>query len=175
MDSVPLRMDLTLPYVGVTTRIDGTWSEIPECAWTRRFPEQHAILLEEYNRTGTLVLNEDHTNEITPRTQPNRFGNPEQWEADHENFYKPEVLERIKAAIEEAPLIVEHWYLFGGSAPKRVVFDGFEELVNYLHEHTKPGDLLYCWDFSVVCPHGTALAAGKVPDEAGRGFKGGAY
>jgi hypothetical protein len=176
MDSRHLTKDLALPYVDVALRRDGTWAEIPrQYHVTRRYPEKWAVLLEDQNRTASLVLNEDHTYELTPREQPQLLGKPEQWVVGYRNFYDPANLGRVRAVLEKAPLIVEHRILMGGSAPNRLVFDGYDDLVKYIHEKTKPGDALLCWDYGALCRDDNMGADGRLPDEQGRGFKNGAY
>lgn len=148
---------------------------MPNSIWTRSFPQRWAVLLEDQFRTAVLVLNDDNTYVLEARVQPKLFGNPDHWIVGYRNFYSSENLDRVKETCEKGALIVEHWYLFGGSAPNRIIFDGYDRFVEYLHEHTKPGDILYCWDFDALCQHDNTTGEGKVPDELGRGFKGGAY
>lgn len=85
------------------------------------------------------------------------------------------MLETIERALDETPVIVEHWFYRGSSAPDRIVFDDFEELKTYLTSKTLPGDKIWMWRFDLSCRDDNALARGKVPDERGRVPRAGAY
>ena len=81
----------------------------------------------------------------------------------------------LRAAIEETPLIVEHRFYRGSRAPQQLVFDEFEALEEHLRATSAPGDSIWVWRYSHVCRNDNALVWGKIPDEAGRVPKRGAY
>jgi hypothetical protein len=85
------------------------------------------------------------------------------------------MLETLERALNETPLIIEHRFYRGSSAPDRRVFDEFEELRTYLTTSTRPGDSIWFWRYDRTCRDDNALATGKVPDESGRVPRGGAY
>jgi hypothetical protein len=96
------------------------------------------------------------------------------WSTDGPNVRAPESLENIEATLKDAPVIVEHRFYRGASAPARLVFDDYEELT-YLNTNTKAGDAIYVWNFSELCRDDNHLAMGKIPDSSGRTPRGGAY
>jgi len=91
------------------------------------------------------------------------------------NILAEEVRARLASALEETPVIVEHWFYRGARAPDRFVFDDWDDLREYLASSTRPGDKIWAWRFDESCPHTKWLAHGKVPDERGRVPMGGAY
>jgi hypothetical protein len=91
------------------------------------------------------------------------------------NILAEDVLGHVAKVLEQSPVIVEHWFYRGASAPERRVFDDMADLHVYLTEAARPGDKLWLWRFDELCRDDNALAHGKVPDERGRVPKGGAY
>jgi hypothetical protein len=91
------------------------------------------------------------------------------------NILADEVLGRVAEILEEAPVIVEHWFYRGASSPARQIFEDIDELRGYLTAQTRPGDSVWMWRFDELCRTENALAHGKVPDERGRVPQGGAY
>jgi hypothetical protein len=99
-----------------------------------------------------------------------------EWTADGRNILSPDRLAAIRRVLEEVgPVIVEHWFYYGGCSPDRRVFEDYDEFVEYLRANAKPGDALHVWEFSRVCRDDNTLAHGKYPDTEGRVPKGGAY
>lgn len=98
------------------------------------------------------------------------------WSADGRNILSPERLVAVRRVLEEVgPVIVEHWFYYGGRSPDRLVFEDYDELLEYLQANAKPGDALHVWNFGEVCRDDNTLTNGKYPDEQGRVPKGGAY
>jgi hypothetical protein len=98
------------------------------------------------------------------------------WTADGRKISDPETLDAIRRCLEaEGPIIVEHWFYRGSCAPDRLVFDGYEEFVEYLESRTYAGDAIHVWSFAAACRDDNELASGKCPDEDGRVPRRGAY
>jgi hypothetical protein len=76
---------------------------------------------------------------------------------------------------DESPVIVEHRFYRGASAPHRFLVERHEDLVAYVRERGRPGDSFYFWVFERCCPDSQAVAHGKLPDAEGRIPVGGAY
>ena len=97
------------------------------------------------------------------------------WGTEGSVITDPANREKIRQAFEESDLIVRHWFLYGSSAPDRMIFSDFEEFKKYLRHKVKPGDALDIWSFEDVCRQDNLLLEGKKPDAEGRVPKGGAY
>jgi hypothetical protein len=80
----------------------------------------------------------------------------------------PERLAALRQALDKGPVIVEHWFYRGACSPERIVFDDFDELLNYLSTKAYAGDAIHVWSFAVVCKDSNQLAHGKCPDDQGR-------
>ena len=106
-----------------------------------------------------------------------RFRNEgDDWQSGGLKITAPQVLNRIRECIESrGPVILEHRFYRGSSAPDHKIFSDFDELMEYLTSATFAGDAIYIWDFSGCCNDDNVLACGKCPDESGRIPKGGAY
>jgi hypothetical protein len=100
----------------------------------------------------------------------------DEWTTDGRKINSPENLELIRKTLEdEGPIIVEHWFYYGSSAPDRFVFDDYDEFVEYLEGKAWAGDAIHVWSFAAVCKDENELASGKCPDDSGRVPKRGAY
>ena len=87
-----------------------------------------------------------------------------------------ESMDAIRQCVDEAgPIIVEHRFYRGSSAPERMMFDEFEVFAAYLDEHASAGDAIHVWSFAAVCLDENMLASGKCPDDAGLVPTRGAY
>ncbi len=171
-------VDLVVDDADVRLQKDGTWVELDRpCTRSRNYPEKWYVLIQGMYRTGTLWLAQDHTYSLTLREQPALIGDPTRWVNGNcdESFYNPTVLGAVRAILNDGPLILEHRILSGGSAPYRLVLESEDELIKYIHEETKPGDELRCWDFDDVCRDDKVVAEGKIPDADGRVIRGGPY
>jgi hypothetical protein len=88
----------------------------------------------------------------------------------------PDNLAKIRHVLEEVGcIIVEHWHFYGGQAPDRMVFSGFEEFIAYLKQHAVAGDAVDVWSMEELCKPDHKLAEGKCPDAQGKVQKGGFY
>ena len=86
-----------------------------------------------------------------------------------------ETLARLREALEDSPVILEHWFYRGSSAPARLIFEDFDALREYLGRGWNPGDAFHAWRYDQACRDDNQLAHGKLPDERGRVPKRGAY
>ncbi len=99
-----------------------------------------------------------------------------EWIVEGANILAPDCLAAIGRVLADVgPVIVEHWFYYGGRSPDRLVFEDYDEFIKYLDTNAKPGDALHIWEFSRVCRDDNTLARGKFPDANGRVPKGGAY
>ena len=86
-----------------------------------------------------------------------------------------ETLARIQAVLAESPIIVEHRFYRGASAPDRVVFDEYEDFTEYVERTSRPGDSYRVWRYNELCRDDNPVARGKIPDDRGRVPKKGPY
>lgn len=55
------------------------------------------------------------------------------WSAEGRNILSPERMAAIRKALEEkGPVIVEHWFYYGSRSPHRLVFEAYDDVVEYL-------------------------------------------
>ena len=98
------------------------------------------------------------------------------WSLEGRNILTPDRLAAIRHVLENVgPVIVEHWFYYGSCSPDRLVFEDYQEFMEYLRSNAKPGDALHVWDFARACRDDNTLINGKYPDEQGRAPNGGAY
>lgn len=104
------------------------------------------------------------------------FNETDEWTTDGSRITDPQHLDTIRKTLEDVgPVIVEHWFYRGATAPERFVFDEFEDFTTYLDMRACAGDAIDVWSFSALCKMDNRLAGGKCPDDAGRVPKRGAY
>ena len=104
------------------------------------------------------------------------FSEKDNWTADGAKITSPDNLENIRRVLEgEAPIIVEHWFYRGSSAPDRMVFDDFDDFMDYLKKNASAGDALNVWNFGKACKEKNRLAHGKCPDDQDQVPQKGAY
>ncbi|HSS97799.1 MAG TPA: hypothetical protein VLK33_12250 [Terriglobales bacterium] len=103
------------------------------------------------------------------------FLEADDWTTDGAKITAPETLQSIQKTLEEAPIVIEHWFYRGSSAPDRIIFDDFDDFMEYLNCKASAGDKIYIWNFSTTCNDKNRLASGKCPDDNGRTPKKGAY
>lgn len=103
------------------------------------------------------------------------FSGDDEWTTVGEKITSPACLEKIRAVLEAAPIIVEHRFYRGASAPNRLVFDDFGEFTKYLHNNASAGDAIYVWNFGATCTEDNVLAKGKCPNDEDQYPKKGAY
>lgn len=99
----------------------------------------------------------------------------DEWTVGGRNITSPESLEIVRQTLEEAPIIMEHWFFYGSSSPDRLVFDDFDNFIEYLNTKAFAGDAIHIWNFSEVCKDDNTITNGKCPAEDGRIPKKGAY
>ncbi len=100
----------------------------------------------------------------------------DRWTLAVPRITEPAKLDAIREVIEKrGPIIVEHWYYRGASAPSRHIFEDYEAFTMYLNEECFAGDIIDVWDWSRACKTDNALASGKCPDAKGEAPEGGAY
>jgi hypothetical protein len=98
------------------------------------------------------------------------------WTPNGSKINAPEKLHAIRHVLEhEGPIIVQHWFYRGASAPDRLVFDDYEEFTVWLNERTAAGDAIDVWSWAAVCAADVRLAEGKCPDSEGLVPRRGAY
>jgi hypothetical protein len=111
-------------------------------------------------QVNAALYSHKHRGKMTLRVESDRWG-------PGPNILSPEHLEQLRAALEDTPVIVEHWFYRGSSAPDRHVFDDFEKLEAYLRTRTTPGDDIWAGRFDTLCRNENSLVHGKVPDTDG--------
>src|SRR5580765_2361100 len=95
--------------------------------------------------------------------------NDDGWTIDGKRITDPGVLLQLRSVLEdESPLIVEHRFYRGASAPHRFVCDSFETLERYLATNARPGDHFWFWRYEDCCRDDNSIEHGKVPDSEGR-------
>lgn len=99
----------------------------------------------------------------------------DEWGFEAPAITSPERLSAIKEALDQSPIIVEHWFFRGGCAPSRLIFEDYEEFLAYLKTRTAPGDAIHVWRYDLLCRDDNSLAHGKYPDADGMTPKRGAY
>ena len=90
------------------------------------------------------------------------------WSKTGPNILSSEALAKIEAVLEQAPVILEHWFYRSSSAPDRLIFDDYEGFLTYLKSNSHPGDKIYVWNFAELCKDDNHVVAGKYPDAIGR-------
>jgi hypothetical protein len=100
----------------------------------------------------------------------------DRWSKEGAKISSPESLSVIRDNIDElGPIIVEHWFYRGSSAPDRIVFDDYSDFIEYLRKNAYAGDDIHIWSFAAVCNSDNRLLNGKCPNNNGEVPKGGPY
>ena len=97
------------------------------------------------------------------------------WSKAGVNILAPELLTKVRNILEQEPIILEHRFYKGSSAPLRLIFDEYEDFLNHLESRARPGDRFLIWGYSKLCRDDNYLADGKYPDDLGQTPRGGAY
>jgi hypothetical protein len=98
------------------------------------------------------------------------------WLRDGEKINDDQKLVILRQVLDESgPVIMEHRFYCGSSAPERLIFDDFDELVDYLRQYAKAGDSIWVWNLDGLLREDNALVHGKCPAEDGSIPRGGAY
>ena len=87
----------------------------------------------------------------------------ENWSTAGVNILAPPLLDRIRAILEQQPIIVEHGLYRGSSAPLRLIFDEFQDFFEYLKSRAKPGDRLVIWDLETSVGMTTGSRTENIP------------
>ena len=104
------------------------------------------------------------------------FSEADGWTSEGPKIDAPKNLEAIRRVLEKSgPIIVEHWFYRGASAPDRICFDDFEDFEEYLKTRAMAGDIIDVWNFADVCTRQNMIVSGKCPDDKGRVPTKGAY
>jgi hypothetical protein len=100
----------------------------------------------------------------------------DEWVAEGSIITSPDNLKIIQKIIEEeGPIIVQHWFYRGASAPEYNVFDDYETLLNYLDKEAYAGDAIDVWSVFQICKPEDRRVEGKCPDDNGLIPRKGAY
>ena len=100
----------------------------------------------------------------------------DEWICDGEKISDPAKLATIKKLLEkDGPVLVEHKFLRGARAPHSVVFDDYEDFIEYLTAEARAGDKISVWSLRPFMRDTPPLAFGKCPAEDGAVPKKGAY
>jgi hypothetical protein len=99
----------------------------------------------------------------------------DRWSVHGRNILTPEKRAAIRECLERSPIIVEHWFYYGGRSPDRLIFDDIEDFDDYLQSRARPGDAFHIWEFATLCRDDDTVANGKYPDADGCVPEQGAY
>lgn len=92
----------------------------------------------------------------------------EEWAVDVDNILSPEVIERIKAAIDQDYIVVEHMHYAGGSSKDTLLFFDFDTFSEHVQNESRPGDLFYIYSLNELYEKNLYLIRAKYPDKDGR-------
>jgi hypothetical protein len=124
-----------------------------------------------WKETGSIAANSP-----IPLGGVNMVNEDDDWSESGKSILSQENLEKFRHVLkEEGPLIIEHRLYRRSSAPQRLIFDEYDELIGYLQSRARPGDSFYAWSYVNVCNNENTIAMGKYPDDRGRTPKRGAY
>lgn len=85
-------------------------------------------------------------------------------------------LELIESILENTgSIIIERWIYCGSQAPERLVFDDYDDFVEYLELNAMAGDIVNVWSMHDLLNEQNMLTSGKCPDEDGYIPSEGAY
>ncbi len=97
------------------------------------------------------------------------------WSEGGPNILAPEFLAKVRDILEREPIILEHRFHAGSSAPERLVLDEYGDFLNHLKSRSRPGDRILIWGYSNLCRNDNIAVDAKYPDDAGRTPLGGSY
>jgi hypothetical protein len=100
---------------------------------------------------------------------------PDEWSKDGTDFSAEDSQDKIKKLLETQPVILEHRFYRGATAPARLIFDDYEELLSHLTANARPGDRFMVWGYSDLCVTGNVILDAKWPDASGNAPMSGAY
>lgn len=108
--------------------------------------------------------------------KPGYRAEADEWTCEGEKISDPAKLAAIKKVLEkDGPVLVEHKFLRGACAPHAIVFDDYENFVEYLTTQARAGDKISVWSLWPFMRDTAPLAFGKCPAEDGAVPKKGAY
>jgi len=113
-----------------------------------------------------------------PRTfKPGTRVDADDWSVHGVKITAPASLEAIRKVLNEhsGPVLLEHRFLRGARGPDHLVFNDFEDLIEYLVENARAGDNIYVWNLESFLRDAPPLAHGKCPDSDGAVPNGGPY
>lgn len=97
------------------------------------------------------------------------------WSKDGVNISSLDILAKVQTILEQGPVILEHWFYRGSRAPSRLIFDEYEDFLNYLTSEARPGDQFLAWDYAALCKDDNTVVSAKYPDASGRTRRRGPY
>jgi hypothetical protein len=99
----------------------------------------------------------------------------DQWTTDGEKISDEKLAAVKEVLIKTGPILVQHWFYRGGRAPQHVVFDQYDEFIEYLQSNAKAGDAIDIWNLELLLRVENTLIRAKCAAEDGTVPKGGAY
>lgn len=97
------------------------------------------------------------------------------WSKNGRSILSDDQIKIIRECLERGPILVEHWLYHGASAPKRLIFDGFEDFEVYVHQWSRPGDVVHVWDYDKCFRDDNMIASGKYSDDDVYPHSGGSF
>jgi hypothetical protein len=98
------------------------------------------------------------------------------WGTHGNKITSQESLAKIRYVLDKVgSIIVEHWVYCGSQAPRRLVFDDYEDFIEYLKANARAGDIISIWSMHELLNEKNQLVSGKCPAEDGSVPEGGAY
>jgi hypothetical protein len=92
----------------------------------------------------------------------------DRWSSVGPKISSPDQLAAIKAVLDErGTILVQHKFLRGTRAPSLVVFEDFDDFVEYLSESARAGDKIKVWNLKPFLQEADPVASGKCPAEGG--------
>ena len=99
-----------------------------------------------------------------------------EWVSDGAKITSSDNLSAVKNVLENVgSIILEHWHFYGSRAPDRMVFDDYEDFIEYLNENAVAGDAIHIWSMHELCNEDNELVHGKCPNEENMIPVGGSY
>jgi hypothetical protein len=102
------------------------------------------------------------------RFKPGYRVEADEWTCEGEKISTPEKLASIRAILKkDGPILVRHAFLRGARSPHQVVFEDYEDFIEYLNEHARSGDKISVWSLWPFMRDTPPLAYGKCPSDDG--------
>ena len=87
-----------------------------------------------------------------------------QWVMDRPNTLSPENLLRLQEAFQEGIIFGDHCFYYGGRSPDWCAFIRYEDFLDYLKSHARPGDLFELWSLPQLLRTGSQLLSKSFSD-----------